>query len=111
MLSLYGSERIALTGFLPKAEPSQERIGVVTRSAMLGHLFQFLDVASPQYHVIGFESGNQAGYHVRDISPPFLFAQPIQSADADVVFEGALLVRKMAQLHRLDDAFHNECGT
>src|SRR5262245_9476889 len=90
--------------FIPEPKPSQERIGVVARPAMGRQLFQFLHVTSPQDHVVGFEGGDQEGYYVRHILAPLLLAQPIQSANAHVILIGALLVRQMAQLHRLGDA-------
>src|SRR5262249_40180921 len=90
--------------FLPEPKPSQERIGVVTRPATARQLFQFLHVTSPQDHIVGFEPGNQESYHVRYMLGPLLLAYPIQSANAHVILIGALLVRQMAQLHRLDDA-------
>ena len=101
----------AITPFLPKAKSSQEGIGVVAGSATGRQLFQFLDVSSPQDDVVGFEGGDQAGDDVRDIAPPFLLADPLQSADAHVVLVGAFPVRKMAQLHRLDDTLDNHGGT
>jgi hypothetical protein len=60
-------------GLLPYAKPSEEGIGIVAQPATLGQLFQFLDVASPQNYVVGFEGGDQAGHHVRYMAPPFLF--------------------------------------
>src|SRR5262249_17814093 len=69
-----GIRGIAHTRFLPKAKPSQECIGVVTRAATWRELFQFLDVASSQNHLLGFQSGNEARYHVRDFLPPLFFA-------------------------------------
>jgi len=38
---------------------------------MWRHLFQFFDVASPQNHVVGFEGGDQARHHSRNVTPPF----------------------------------------
>src|SRR5262245_25902528 len=97
--------------FLPKPKPSQERIGVVARTAMPRQLFQFLHVPSPQDHIIGFEGSDQEGDHVRYIFAPLLFAVLIESANAHVVLIGALLIRQMAQLHRLNDAVQNHGGT
>ena len=50
--------------FLPQAKSSHEGIGVVARSAPWRELFQLLDVASSQNHVLRFQSSNKAGYHV-----------------------------------------------
>ena len=67
-----GSGGIAPARFLPQAKSSYEGIGVVARSAPWRELLQFLDVASSQNHVLGFQSGHEAGYHVRHVLPPFL---------------------------------------
>ena len=96
---------------LPQPKPSEERIGVVAGPATGRELFQFLHVASAQNDVVGFEGGDQAAHHVRDIAPPFLLALLLQSPNAHVILVGALLVRQMAQFHRLDDAIHNHGGT
>src|SRR5262247_4003291 len=96
---------------LPQTEPSQERIGVVARSATWREILQFLDVSSSQNHVLRLQSGHEASYHVRRVLPPFLFAQPFVSADPDIVFEGAPFVRQMAKLHGFHDAVHDHGGT
>src|SRR5262249_16922641 len=97
--------------FLPKPKPSQERIGVVAFPATWRQLFQLLHVTSPQDHIVGLEGGDQEGYHVRYILRPLLLSSPIQSANAHIILIGALLVRQMAQLHRLDDAVQNHGST
>src|SRR6266702_5012111 len=102
---------MAPTGFLPQAKSSHEGIGVVARAAPWRKLLQFLDVAASQNHVLWFQSRTEAGDHVRDGLPPFLFAQPLVSADPDIVFEGAPFVRQMAKLHGLHDAVHDHGGT
>src|SRR5215510_10111647 len=78
---------------LPQTEPSQERIGVVARSATWREFLQFLDVSSSQNHVLRCQSGHEARYDVRHVLTPFLFAQPIVAADPNIVFEGAPFVR------------------
>ncbi len=62
-----------ITGLLPQAKPSEERIGVIARPASAGQLFQLFDVTSSQNCVIGLEGGDQTRNHVRDMTPPFLF--------------------------------------
>src|SRR2546430_3177612 len=86
-----------ITGLLPQAKPSEERIGVVARPASSRQFFQFLDVASSQNYVIGLEGGNQAGNHVRDMSPPLLFAPLLQSSKAYVILVGRPFIRKVSQ--------------
>ena len=51
------------------------------------------------------------GDHVRNVFPPFLSPPPFQSANAHVVLVGAFLVRKTAQLHRLDHTIDHERRT
>ena len=38
-----------------------------------GSSFSFLTLPPPRHHVVGLEGGDQAGNHVRDMQPPFLF--------------------------------------
>src|SRR5262252_168574 len=86
---------------LPQAKPSQERLGVVARSAPWRELLQFLDVASSHNHVLRFQSSHEASDHVRHVLPPLFFAQPIVAADPDIVFPGTrihTLHLKTAQL-------------
>src|SRR5207245_9824345 len=40
--------------------------------------------------------------------PPFFLAILLKSPDADVVLKGGLLVRQVTQLHRLDNAIHDQ---
>src|SRR5215475_4563430 len=60
---------------------------------------------------MGFERGDQAGYHVSGRLFPFLLSQALASSDPDVVFKGPFPVRKMAELHRFHDAIHYHGGT
>jgi hypothetical protein len=96
---------------VPQREPSAERIGVVAGAATGRELFQFPHVASSENDVVGFEGGDEAGHHVSDALAPFLLAQPLQSLDPDMILVGGPLVRKVAELHGLDDAIHNHAGT
>jgi len=96
---------------VPQREPSAERIGAVAGAATGRELFQFPDVASSENDVVGFEGGDEAGHHVSDALAPFLLAQPLQSLDPDMILVGGPLVRKVAELHGLDDAIHNHAGT
>src|SRR5262245_24145930 len=83
---------------IPKPKSTQERVGVVAHAATGRRLVQFLDVASPKDHFIGFQGGVEAGHHIRNMTTPFSFAVFLQSPHSDVILVGSLLVREMAQL-------------
>ncbi len=74
-------------------------------------LLQLFDVASAQYHVGRFESGDQASHHVFDIAPPLFLAVFFQSIESYVGFVRSLFVRQMTEFHGLDDAIYNKGGT
>src|SRR6266540_4393307 len=101
----------ALICALPEAKSADERIGFVTFAATRRKLFQVVDVATAEHHVFGQEGRDQARDHVRDILAPFLLAVPLQSATADIVLVGCFPVGKMAKLHGLDDAVHDQGRT
>src|SRR5437867_911259 len=85
---------------LPKTKPSQEGIGVVSFPAARRQLFEFLDIASAQDHVVGVEDRDQLRDHETDMSPPFLLAQALQSTDAQIIFVSCFPVSHVGQLHR-----------
>jgi hypothetical protein len=95
---------------LPQSEASAERVRVFARPATGRQLFQLVNVASPEDHIVGFEGSKQACDNVLDVMPPFLFPYTLQPPDPYVVLVRALSVGKMAQLHRLDDAVHDHGG-
>jgi hypothetical protein len=77
-----------ITGLLPQAKPSEERIGVLARPASARQLFQFFAVTSPQNYVVGLEAGDQAGNYLRlgTISPGLQRATaPLSAALLDVI--------------------------
>src|SRR5262249_54829196 len=100
----------AFSFVLPQPEPSHEGVGVVAGPAAGGQLLQLLDVPAPEHDIVGLEGCGQAGHHVRDVATPLLLAPLFQAAPSDVVLLGALLVRQMAELHRLDDPVDDERG-
>ena len=95
----------------PQSKASTERVGVISRSAVWRQLFQFLHVASSQNYVIGLKGGDQARHHIRDIAAPLFLASFFECLSADIILIRALLIRKMAELHGLDDAIHNQGRT
>src|ERR1700716_2758833 len=102
-----GWRRFAVTSVMPEAKSTNERIGLVAFAATRWKPLQLADVATAQHHVLGLEGGDQARDHVRDIVAPFLFAVALESATADIILKGCFPVRKVAQIHRRDDAIHN----
>src|SRR5262249_38572895 len=104
---VWQTDSFAISWLLPKPKASQKRIGVIAGSAAGRQVAQLLDVAATEHHVVGFEGGDQLCDHVRHVVSPFLFASAVEATLTDVVLEGSLLVGKMRQLHRLDDAFDN----
>src|SRR6266540_2907766 len=97
-------------GFLPHANSSQKCIGVVADTATRRQLFQFLHVAAAKHYFVRFDGSNQALHHVSDITPPFFLPMLLEATNPNIVLEGGLFVRQVSQLHRLDDAIHNQGG-
>ena len=93
---------------LPQAEAAHEGVVVVPLAAEWRQLFQFFDVPAPQDDVVGLGRRRQPFHDVLHAFPPFLAAQALEAADADVVFEGPLSVRQMSQLHRLENSIDDE---
>ena len=93
---------------LPELESPRESVGVVSYPAMRRNLFQLFNIASAQYHVVRFESGNHASYHVLDMAPPLFLAMLFQSNESDVALVRSLFVRQMTEFHGLDNAIHNK---
>src|SRR5438270_6693814 len=106
-----GRGRWGVTRVFPEAKSADEGIGLVARAATLGELLQLVDVPAPEQHILGLEGGDQACNHVRDIFAPFLLAVPLQPATADIIFVGSFPVRKVPQLHGLDDTVHDHGGS
>src|SRR5439155_15380271 len=104
------SETLPGAGFLPNSESSNKCIGVVADTAACRQLFQFFHVASAEHHFVRFDRSDQALDHVSDVASPFFLPMLLEAANPDVVLEGGLLVRQVAQLHRLDNAIHDQGG-
>jgi len=93
---------------LPQSKSAAESIGVVSGSAVWRQPFQFFNIASSQNYIIGFKSGDQARHYIRHIAPPLFLASFFECLTTHVILVRALLVRKMAEFHRLHDAIHNQ---
>src|ERR1700694_590313 len=87
-----GRGRFAVTCVFPETKSADERIGFVAFAATRRGLLQLVDVAASDHDVLWLEGGDQACDHVRDMSPPFLLAVPLQSATADIVLVGSFPV-------------------
>ena len=76
-----------------------------------GSSFSFLTFPPPKTTSSGSRAAMRRATTSATCLPPFLFAQPFESADADIIFEGAFFVRQMAKLHGFHDAVHDHGGT
>jgi len=92
----------------PQSKSSAESVGVVSGSAVWRQLFQFLNIASSQNHVIGFKRGDQASHYIRHIAPPLFLASFFECLASHVVLVRTLLVREMAEFHWLQNAIHHQ---
>ena len=72
------------------------------------HVLQFLDIASAQNDIIGFEGCDQAVHHMLHIASPLFFPVSFQSMLPHVILIRCFSVREMAQFHRLHNTVHNE---
>src|SRR5260370_17195340 len=95
---------------LPQPESSEKSIGVVAGAAVRRQLLQLLYVAPAKDHFLRFKCGDEIGYNVRDMASPAAYAHAVQPSLPDVVFIGVILVRQMAEFHRLDDATPDHPG-
>ena len=96
---------------LPEFESSRESISVVSYPAMRRNFFQLPDIASAQYHVVGFKSGDHASHDIFHVASPLLLAVFFQSSESDVALVRSLLVRQMTEFHRLHDTIHDKGRT
>ena len=74
-------------------------------------MFQFLDIASSQNHIVWFEGSYQACRHIRHIAPPLFLASFFECCAAHVVLVRGRLVREVAEFHWFQDAVHNQGRT
>jgi len=96
---------------LPEFESPRESISVVPYPAMRRNFFQLPDIASAQYHVVGFKSGDHASHDIFHVAPPLLLPVFLQSSESDVALVRSLLVRQMTEFHRLHDTIHDKGRT
>src|SRR5205807_5022076 len=60
-----------------------------------------------QDYVLSLQSSDQAVHHLKHMTPPFLFSPAFESLRSYVSLVSSLLVREVAQLHRLKNAVAN----
>src|ERR1700692_2943633 len=92
---------------VPHAESADKGIVVVAGPASFRQRLQVDYVSAADDHIVGFSRRDQSFDHILDEFPPALFADAVEAPVADVIFECALLVGQMAELHRLDNAVHD----
>src|SRR5689334_8804981 len=95
----------------PHAEAAEKGIFIVAEPSAGGPAFELLDVAAAQHHGIHDERGAKTGGDILDVALPFVAADALQAALADVILKRpALTIWKMSQFQRHDDFFHDERG-
>src|SRR5262249_16034385 len=77
----FESGLLAFIGFLlfvasaQRRNPPRNALALSPARQPGGSSFSFFDVTPAEDRIIGFESGDQAGYHIGDIFPPILLAE------------------------------------
>src|SRR5690349_12500220 len=89
---------------LPEAKASEERELVVAPAGVRRQLRQVLDSAAPDDDVVGLHRGGEAVDDLEHALLPLGVTDLLQRALLDVVLEGLVLVRQVAELERLDHA-------
>src|SRR6202042_1341902 len=92
-----------------------EGVAVVAQAHVAWQLLQPRRVAAADHYVVGLKSGLQIGDHLIHGFSPFLAAEALAAALADIVLEGAaLLVGHVPDLrgfhHAIDDERRAETG-
>src|SRR5512143_834125 len=95
-------------GIVPQREAAGERIRVVAAATIRRQLRELADVAATDQYFVGLESSAQTLDHGKDMPRPFVLPAPLEPTIADVVLVGALPVRQVAELHRLDNPVDDE---
>src|SRR5262249_1123260 len=88
----------------PEAEAAEERVLVVPEPAVRRQLSEVGCVTAAEDDVLGQKCGGEVLDGLENRLLPVLVAMFLERVLADVVLERPLLVRKVAELHRRDDA-------
>src|SRR6516165_3096810 len=94
----------------PQAKTTEKSVGIVARAAPRGQSAKLPDVAAADHRIIGPQRRPETFDDVSHMTSPFFVAVALQAVAADIVLVGALLVRQMADLHRLYCAPHDQGG-
>src|SRR5580698_344511 len=95
---------------IPKPEASAKSVGVVTGAALRRQLVNVLYIAAAEDRVFRLQGGDEVGHDIRDLLPPLVLAQTVETPLADVVFKRSFLIRHVPEFHRLDHAIHDHRG-
>ena len=69
-----------------------------------------MGIAAADQNVFRLDGGPQARNHVRDVTPPFRFAESLESANAYVVFERPFSIGQVAEFHWFHEPVGDERG-
>ena len=92
----------------PQLKSATKGVGVIARSTMRRQSFELLHIAPAEHGFVGLQRRDETRHNVGDVAPPPLLAVAHQSRPAHIILVGALLVRQMAKLHRLNDAVDDD---
>src|SRR5439155_1003528 len=94
---------------VPQAEATDERVRVVHESSSGWQRLELRGVPAADHDLVRLERGAETRDHVQHVLAPVLLPVALEPSDADIVLECcALLVRQVAELHRLEDAVDDE---
>ncbi len=75
-------------------------------------IFEQLCISAANHNIVRFQRRLEPGYDIHHTAPPPFLAQPLQTAQSDVILISApILVEEVGQFHGLEDAVYNECRT
>ena len=90
-----------------KPEASEKSIGVVTDAAFRRQLLDEPCIAAAEDDIFRLQGGDEVRHDIRDVLPPFVLAQAVETPLADVVFKRGFFIRQVSEFHRLDDAVND----
>ena len=95
----------------PNADPTAERVGIVTAAPVRRKGTQELGVAAAKHHIVGDEGLTQDADHAVHVSFPLGPAKPFKPPQPEVVFKGLpFTLRQVGRFLRILDALENGGG-
>ena len=91
-------------------KPPANALALSPRRQPCGQVASLSALPPPSTMSSGKSAAAQELDHLGDMLAPFLLAEALEAAPADVVLEGRLAVGKVPELHRLDDAVEDHRG-